>query len=362
MKRTRAVLLAIRVACAAAAVVRLSRARHRRPPLVAEATFNDGESVSVVVPARDEAARIRPLLDALSGAPGVCEVIVVDDESTDGTSAIAAASGARMIAGAPQPAGWVGKAWALEQGIRAATGEWVVTLDADTRPSPLLPATLVARARRDGLEFVTVGGRFECPTAGTAWLHPAMLTTLVYRFGPPDGARPQRAGRLLANGQCMAFAREPFLAGGGMAPVSDRLVEDVALARHLAGQGSSVAMLDGPTLLTTRMFETGRGAWGGWSRSLALPGVEPAWRQVVDLTIVAVAQALPLPRVLLRRGDVLDVALLAIRLGTLAGTSGAYERRGAAYWLSPLADVPATVALAAGIGRRRHRWRGRTYS
>jgi dolichol-phosphate mannosyltransferase len=80
------------------------------------------QSISVVVPARDEAARIGPLLEAIVGAPGVAEVIVVDDQSSDGTADLARAAGARVVEPArPLPDGWAGKAWALQQGIEAAT-------------------------------------------------------------------------------------------------------------------------------------------------------------------------------------------------------------------------------------------------
>ena len=147
-------------------------------------------TISVVIPARDEAGRIGPLLELIVGAPGVQEVIVVDDQSSDGTAEVAARRGARVVAGEPLPDGWAGKAWALQQGFLAATTDWVVTLDADTRPDPLLPTALVARARADGLDLVTVAGRFDCPTAPSRWLHAAMLTSLVYRFGPPGWAGP----------------------------------------------------------------------------------------------------------------------------------------------------------------------------
>jgi dolichol-phosphate mannosyltransferase len=56
----------------------------------------------------------------------------------------------------------------------------------------------------------------------------------------------------------------------------------------------------------------------------------------------------------------LNTGLLLARLGVLAGTARAYQPRPAAYWLSPLADGPAAVALWASLLRRRHRWRGRT--
>ena len=355
----------LRAVAAGAALARVGLAARRRPPLRAPsapgtATPDDGPTISVVVPARDEAARIGPLLDAVVGAPGVIEVLVVDDRSTDATAELAAASGARVLPGIDTPPGWAGKAWALHQGLLAATSEWVVFLDADTRPSPELPRALVRRALAEHLDLVTVGGRFECPTAGATWLHPAMLTTLVLRYGPSGRAGRVPRGRLLANGQCMAARRGALLGIDGFRAVHDRVVEDVALARFLDAHGWAVAMLDGGDLLTTRMYEDLRGTWSGWGRSLALPGVEPRWRQAVDLTVLVCAQALPLPRLFARRADIVDVVLLAARLGTLVGTSPAYLRRGPAYWCSPLADPVAVAAVAGNVIRPWRDWRGRS--
>ena len=309
-----------------------------------------------MVPARNEAKRVGPLLRCLADAPGVHEVLLVDDESTDNTAALAREAGARVVAGDPLPTGWAGKAWALQQGIEEAAGaDWIVTLDADTRPDPVLPLALALRMQHDGVDFATVAGAFECPTPGVGWLHPAMLTTLVYRFGAPGTQR--RPSRLLANGQCMAFRPGAV----SMATVRGHVVEDVALARRLATAGSRVAMYPAPDLLVTRMFEDLADTWSGWGRSLALPGVEPRLRQCVDLALVAVATVVPLTRLVARRADVVDVAAHAIRLGTLVGTRRNYRGAGVPYWLSPLADPAATAALAIGIVRRGSTWRGRSY-
>lgn len=350
--------IALRIGAGAIAVNRLAGAA--RPATPVRPTATPRTTIDVVVPARDEAVRINPLLDRIVGAVGVGRVIVVDDCSSDDTGAIARAAGATVVRGAPLPDGWAGKAWALHQGALASDAEWVVTLDADTRPDPRLPTALVARAIGGHHDFVTVGGRFDCPTVGSRWLHPAMLTTLVYRFGPPGAATPP--GRELANGQCMAFDRELLVRSGGLEPVKQHVVEDVALARHLAREGWSTAFLDASDLLDVRMFESLADTWRGWTRSLALPGVEDRNRQLLDLAVVLLAQSLPLPRILIGRGDIVDVALAAVRLGTLAGTRSAYSRVDANYWLSPLADLPAAAAIAIGISRGANQeWRGRAY-
>ncbi len=109
------------------------------------------------------------------------------------------------------------------------------------------------------------------------------------------------------------------------------------------------------------MVESFHDAWRGWGRSLALPGVEPRRRQLVDLTVIVLAQVLPLPRLLARRGDVLDIVLVGARLGTLVGTRRAYDRPDTAYWSSPLADTIAALAIARGIVLPRQAWRGRDY-
>lgn len=349
----------LRVAAAVAATARLAGAARREQPVEPAAGGEPSPSVSVIVPARDEAARIAACLDALAADPAVAEVIVVDDESTDGTGEVAAAHGARVVRGAPLPDGWAGKPWALQQGLEAATGEWVVTLDADTEPAPGLVAALVARCRDGGFDLLTAAGRAVCPSPGVAWLHPAMLTTLVYRFGPPGAVAPRHPHRHLANGQCMVFRRHAL--PGGFEAVRGSLVEDVALARALAAQRWRIGFLDATPALRVTPYTSFADTWRGWGRSLPLAEqTSPAWL-AADLGVVWLAQALPLPRLLAGRGDGLDLALLALRLGTLAGTRRAYERPGPAYWLSPLADLLAAARLTQVVGRPERTWRGRAY-
>jgi dolichol-phosphate mannosyltransferase len=355
-------LLVAQALAAALVVRRLARGRRRHPPLEAPATGGAGlPRISVVVPARDEAARLGPCLEGLRTDPAVAEVVVVDDGSTDGTGELAAALGARVLRAPEPPPGWVGKPWALQQGLEAARGEVVVSLDADTRPRPGLAGAMAAALGE--ADLVTAGARFACDTAGERLLHPAMLATLVYRFGPGDAAGPPPPpARLLANGQCTALRRAEALAAGGYREAAGHMTDDAALARGLARAGWRVAFRDGSALLEVRMHESAREAWREWGRSLALPDVtSPAW-QAADLAVVWLTLALPPLRVLARRAGPLDLALLGLRVALLAGLRGSYARRGPAFWLSPLADPAVAVRLTLSALRPTRTWRGRTYA
>ena len=352
----RMVIAWLQAGAAAVVLARLARGRRRRPAL---APAPPARSVSVVIPARDEEDRIGPCLAGLAADPEVEEVIVVDDRSSDGTAAVARAHGARVVAGAELPPGWVGKPWALQQGLEAARGEVVVSLDADTRPRPGLAGALVAALAE--ADLVTAGCRFECDTAGERLLHPAMLATLVYRFGPADADGHVRPERVVANGQCTAVDRERLIAWGGYRVAADHMTDDAALARGLARNGWRVVFRDGGALVSVDMHDSAAGVWREWGRSLAMPDATPARWQAADLAVVWLVLGLPLPRVLARRHTPLDLALLALRAALLGPLAGAYARRGPAFWLSPLADPAVAVRYTLSALRPARRWRGRTY-
>ena len=349
---------------AGAVLARLSRGRRRRPPLAAPpAGSAAGITVSVVIPARDEERRLGGCLRPLLEDPDAREVIVVDDRSQDATAEVARGLGARVVEGAELPPGWVGKPWALQQGLEAATGDVMVALDADTRPRPgLVRALALAVAAEPERTLTSATARFDCRTPAERALHPSLLATLVYRFGPVDAAGPAlRASRAVANGQCLAVRRTALLAEGGFAPARDRMTDDVGLARALRARGWGVAVHDGGDLLEVRMYESVGETWREWGRSIAMPDVtSPAWR-AADVAVIWLAMALPLPRLLAGRGTTLDRLLLAVRLALHVAVARAYRPQGAAFWLAPLADPAAAVRLTLSAVRPLRSWRGRTY-
>jgi dolichol-phosphate mannosyltransferase len=355
----RRVTLRLTALAAAVTGARLARGRRRRPPLSGHDAPPAASSISVVVPARDEERRLPACLDALADDGDVTEVIVVDDRSNDATAAVAAEAGARVVSGAPLPDGWGGKAWALEQGLAAARGEIVVFLDADTRPRPGLVAALAAEL--DDAELVSAAPRFACDGALEQALHASMLATLVYRFGPTDvdGWQPAPA-RAVMNGQCVAVRAAALRAAGGWARVAGSLVEDVALARALRGDGWRLRFVDAADLLEVRMYESAGETWRGWGRSLMAGEASARGWLVADLVVVWLVMALPLPRLVLRRAP-LDAVLVAVRVALLAALARSYRPRGAGFWLSPLADVAVAARLTASVLRPERTWRGRTY-
>lgn len=312
--------------------------------------------VTVVIPARDEADRIGPCVRSIVGERTA--VIVVDDGSSDDTRTVAEEAGARVVDAGPLPTGWAGKARALQIGLETAATPIVVSVDADCRATPGFVAAMAEALA--GHALVTAGARVHSPDLGERLVHASMLATLVYRLGPP-GVRAPRAHRTLANGQCMVFDRHAVLEAGGFTPVAGNLVEDIALARHLAGRGLPVAFLDATGILEVEGYGSALGTLRGWGRSLGLREVTSMPWMVADLAVVWAAMILPLPRLLSGRGDVVDAGGVVLRFAVGAATAGAFRPRGPALALSPLADLPVALRLTAGALRPSRTWRGRRY-
>lgn len=361
-------------------LARLAPGRTRRPPVPPLTAGGPVGGLTILLPAYNEAARIRPCLEGLlAQGPAVERILVIESRSADGTADIVREYQARdprlvLLHDPPLPPGWVGKAWALQYGTEQATTPWVLGVDADIVPAPGMADAILRLAQGEGYDAVSFSPRFDIPTAAERWLQPALLTTLVYRTGAA-GERQPDPERVAANGQCMLFRRAVILREGyGIAAGS--FSEDVSIARHLARQGAKVGFLDGSQLFTVRAYETAAQAWREWGRSLDLKDARSAAGQAWDVAHLWLAQAAPWvtwPIVRLAawpagwppalRTSLLWVngTLLAVRLLLLLATRGAYVRPDIAYWLSPLADPLAAFRVTLSSLRRPRNWRGRRY-
>jgi dolichol-phosphate mannosyltransferase len=334
-----------------------------------------GERVTVLVPVLNERARLGPCLARVIAQPcEVAEILVVDGGSTDGTQELVSTIAARdhrmrIVNASPIPTGWNGKAHGLQVGLDCAdpSSAWILTIDADVRPAPALVQSLLAHMLRTEAAAVSIATSQQLSGTAEGIVHPALLTTLVYRFGIP-GHMTRRVAEVQANGQCALYRREPLERIGGFATARASVCEDVTVARALASNGYAVGFHESDGLVSVAMYSSWNDAWRNWSRSLPLRDRYSGRAGWLGLTKVALAQALPLPLLLMlwrsvprpRVALAINSVLLMVRLGVLVGTARAYTWRPWTYWLSPLADLPVAVQLWRNALRRHHVWRGRT--
>ncbi len=345
---------------------------------------SDPPLVSVIIPARDEAANIeRCLRSVLATTYPRLELLVVDDHSSDGTAAIASRVAAadqrvRVVPAPALPPEWFGKPWACLAGARAATGELFVFIDADTEHShDLLTRTVNAMQSRSA-EMLSVAGTQEMATFWETVLQPQMFTMLAMRYGSTERVNGSRhAWDKIANGQFIAITRSAYDSIGGHAAVKDKVAEDLMLAQRLFLAGKRTALVLGTSQLSTRMYTSLGEIVRGWRKNVFAGGIDA-------LPAHPLARALfPLGLLAMPVGELLPVALLAAWLAgvplpdatrvwtaatiaaLLVGWSTIYHRAGrsAAYALAfPLgAGVLIWIFLGAIARGSRVSWKGRSY-
>ncbi|MGD1928352.1 MAG: 2'-O-glycosyltransferase CruG [Leptolyngbyaceae cyanobacterium] len=380
-------LLTLQLPAVMVLLSRLLKGPTRRPPLQPRpATPEQRGAVSVVVPTLNEVARLGPCLEGLSQqTEEVREILIVDSRSQDGTRDLVKAAQAqesrlRLMTDEPLPPAWVGRPWALHHGYlhSSAESEWILGLDADTQPQPGLVPALMAAAAAENYDLVSLSPRFILKSPGEIWLQPALLMTLVYRFGP-TGASESGAERVMANGQCFLCRRQLLDRLGGYAVARLSFCDDVTLARHAAQTGAKVGFWDGSRLLKVRMYEGLSETWQEWGRSLDLKDASSTGQIWGDLWFLTCVQALPwlaLPILLaglaadqptlpVQLSLGLNVSLIAARIALQWAILPSYDlsqaKRRWVFWLSPLADPLAVWRIWLSSLRTPKSWRGRQY-
>jgi chlorobactene glucosyltransferase len=341
--------------------------------------------VAVIVPARNEAANIGACVESLSAQEypsGCLTLIVVDDDSTDETSAIVAALARHderitLLRTPPLPPGWKGKVHACCAGAAAAPedAEWLCFLDADMRAAPRAIASAVEAASDRKLDLLTLAPRHELRSFAERLMLPCGLYLLGF-YQDLEKVQAPESDEVVATGQFMLLRRRAYDTVGGHAPVRNEICEDVELALLMKRRGYRVLLMDGNALLSTRMYTGWSTLWPGFAKNL----IQLLGGRLRTLMAVPVIVALAWAAVYLPLRDLVAVmhgasgAPLALALAALGSAAVLGLHVGGAvhfripWWyglLFPLGyTAGAVMALDSVRWRitRRVHWKGRVYT
>lgn len=216
------------------------------PPPVAEGPW---PRIVAVVPARDEAAGIARSVTSIlqQPYPGSLSMILIDDQSSDGTADLAARAAAAIgesdrltvLRGQPLPSGWTGKMWAVKQGLDLAAQsnpDYVLLTDADIVYSGNVVTQLATRVRNDNLVMASVMAKLRCESLAEKFLIPAF----VFFFGmlyPFAWVRRSDRSTGAAAGGCILARFDALKRAGGIEAIRGALIDDCALGARLKSTG-----------------------------------------------------------------------------------------------------------------------------
>jgi glycosyltransferase involved in cell wall biosynthesis len=328
------------------------------------------QTVSAIIPARNEEDTIRRSVGSLAIQPEVSEIVVVNDQSTDGTrrvleSLTAQVPQLRILDGGPLPAGWVGKNHAAWQGAQRTSGAWLLFTDADSFHLENSTARALAQATASGAGLLSYSPAQEMHR----WWERAMIPFVycrlaqLYSYAAVNDPRSPAAA---ANGQYLLIRRDVYQAIGGHAAVRGEVLEDVALARRAKAAGVRLHFAPDDGIVRVRMYSSFRTMWEGWTKNL-YPLVTLAGKRVtreslsvfpwIPLLCLGMAPVHP-------AFAVLGILLLAGRHASYAGAlrRNRFPPSSVVYYL--VAVVLYCTALAVSdwhYARGRVSWRGREY-
>ena len=230
-------------------------------------------NVSVVVAAKDEEKDIEACVTGLldQDYPDY-ELIVVDDRSRDRTPEILhrlreqSAGRLRVVSVTALRDGWFGKNNAMREGVAASRGEWLLFTDADCRyTSRKTISVAMHEALAEDADFLSIIPVLDMPTAWERIIQPVCTLALMIWFLPHRVNRSRRK-TAYANGAFMLMRRTCYEAIGGHERFRTELNEDVQMARAAKRTGLRLRVVENDDLYRTRMYDTPREAWRGWSR------------------------------------------------------------------------------------------------
>lgn len=336
--------------------------------------------VVVVIPARDEVATIAEVVEAHweQAYTGYMWVTVADDNSSDGTGDAARAASANVVTVPPLPAGWSGKLWALEAGLRQAdtivpTAEWVMLTDADILHAPGTLGALVAKAEAENLDLVSLMARLDARGFWGRLLIPAFVFFFQKLYPFPWVNRPGHWCAAAAGG-CVLIRRSVLNEIGGISALKDALIDDCTLGALVKRGPPARAIWLGLANTEVTSLRDNRALGSIWTMV-----ARTAFTQLRHSWILLVGSVLGMALLYLGPWALLGWGLGTGSGGAIAGGAVAITAMAVAYrptvalyglawpwaFALPVAAVfYAAMTIGSGLAHARGeggRWKGRTY-
>jgi len=240
------------------------RTKSAQPDARDNAAISGG--VVAVVPARNEAGLVGPVVTSLLNQGVAISVVLVDDESTDGTAEVARRASEKagkadaliVIQSQPLPAGWTGKLWSMHQGIeraRASNPTWLMLTDADVLHGAETVANLGLVASHGPYDLVSFMVKLHCESLPEKLLIPAFVY-FFFMLYPPAWIRNTRRSTAGAAGGCMLVRAETLERAGGLESIRGAVIDDCSLARLLRQHGGRLWMGLTDQSQSLRRYET----------------------------------------------------------------------------------------------------------
>jgi len=326
--------------------------------------------VTALIPARDEAAHIAETLRALAAQGEGLRIVVVDDESSDGTAQAALASGVdglTVVRGSAPPPGWSGKLWALEQSRAHARSKLLLLLDADVTLGSGILAVLREKLLRERLGLVSLMVRLRMQGPWERCLLPAFVFffKLLYPFRLANSPRAPVAA---AAGGCVLVRSEALQGIGGFGALRGAIIDDCTLARHIKRHGCRTWIGLTRAAHSARPYPRLADVWNMVARSAYTQLRCSALLLVLCTLVMLAAFAGPLAGLLAGAAParLLGAATLALMAGLYLPTVRYYGLAPAWALALPLAGLLFLAMTWASAWRcwrgERARWKGRSYA
>jgi glycosyltransferase involved in cell wall biosynthesis len=250
----------------------MSSDAHNPPGSVTFVASSTLGSVAVIIPVRDEEAVIATCIASLASQSEIAEILVVDDQSTDGTAGIVRGlmekiPNLRLLEVGTLPEGWVGKNHALSIGVQHAKSPWFLFTDADAEHE----RDSVSRALQMAQEHDAALVSFSPEQITEVWYEKALIPYIYLRLAKRfsyENVNDPKSAVAAANGQFLMIRRDVYDAIGGHSGVAGEVLEDVALAMHVKAAGHRIWFGSGKGIVRVRMYRSFEAMWQGWTKNL----------------------------------------------------------------------------------------------